>query len=161
MHAENWILVRESAPDRSQVPIGVRVGFGHTVIVGREGDLDLGIEFLDVGISRNAVAVSATQEGWRIEVPNRNGAVIHPWGLAAYRAQPVQRLRWPLVGVRVAGAEPSQQHWVLLESDAYAVGSDDTASGTMPALTRRGAPPPPLAPAELSALELVFADHLA
>jgi hypothetical protein len=161
MRAENWILVRECAPDRSQVPVGVRVGFGHTVVVGREGDLDLGVEFADIGISRNAVAVSATHEGWRIEVTNRNGAMIHPWGLASYRAQSVQLLRWPLVGIRVAGAELNQQHWVLLESDAYAIGSDATASGAAPALTRRGAPPPPLAPAEFSALELVFADHLA
>lgn len=161
MRAENWILVRECAPDRSQVPAGIRVDLGHTVVVGREGDLLLGVAYDDVGISRNAVALTATHEGWRIEVANRNGAVIHPWGLAPYRAQPVQLLRWPLIGIRVAGAEPSQQHWVLLESDGYAVGSTDPVTGTTPALTRRGAPPPPLAPAELSALELVFADHLA
>lgn len=161
MRAENWVLVRECAPERSQVPAGVRVELGQTVVVGREGGLPLGIDYNDVGISRNALIVTATHEGWRLEVANRNGAVIHPWGLAPYRAQPVQLLRWPLVGIRVAGAELSLQHWVLLESDAYAIGSDDGATGTAPALTRRGAPPPPLAPAELSALELVFADHLA
>jgi len=161
MRAENWVLVRECAPDRSQVPVGVRVERDRTVVVGREGNLDLGIEFHDVGISRNAVAVTATHEGWRIEVANRNGAVIHPWGLAPYRAQPVALLRWPLIGIRVAGAEPSLQHWVLLESDAYAVGAVDPETGNAPTLTRRGSPPPPLAPAELSALQLVFADHLA
>jgi hypothetical protein len=161
MVAEHWILVRETDVGYSQVPVGVRARFGESVTVGREGELPLGVEVFDSGVSRNAVTVTPTGEGWRITVGNRNGAVIHPWGLAPHRSRPAQLVHWPLVGIRVAGAEPRHQHWLLLESDAFLDGADGTASQTRLALTRRGAPPPPLAPAELSALERLFEDYLA
>ena len=41
----------------------------------------------------------ASPDGWGIEVTNRNGAVIHPWGLVPFRAQSSQLVRWPLVGI--------------------------------------------------------------
>jgi hypothetical protein len=130
------------------------------VTIGREGDLPLGRAVNDSGISRRSVAVTATPDGWQIEVANRNGAVIHPWGLTPYRAQKSHLVRWPPVGVRVLGSESRQQHWVLLESGNY-LDADGTAVQSGTSLTTTGPIPPPLAPAELSALELVFADYLA
>jgi|SRR5882757_517249 len=161
MAAEHWVLVCESDAAGSRVPLGQRVDFDQTLLVGREGQLPLGVEVYDAGISRTAVSATPTAEGWLIKMLNRNGAVVHPWGLAPYRAQSVQLLRWPLIGIRVAGAEPDLQHWVLLESDDDLIGADGTSTQGQPMLTRRGAPPPPLAPAELSALQVVFEDYLA
>lgn len=157
---EQWVLVRETDAGRALTPVGLRVAFGRTVCVGREGDLLLGRVVADTGISRRSLAVTATPEGWRIETTNRNGAVIHPWGLTPYRAQRSHLVRWPLVGVRVLGSENRHQHWVLLESDHY-LDADGSAVQEGSSLTTSGPVPPALAPAELSALELVFADHLA
>lgn len=160
MAVEQWILIQETEAGHSPTPVGRRVAFGQTVTVGREADLLLGRVVDDTGISRRAVAVTATPAGWQIETTNRNGAVIHPWGLTPYRAQKSHLVHWPLVGVRVLGSESRQQHWVLLESDHY-LDADGTAVQGGPSLTTTGPIPPPLAPAELSALELVFADYLA
>jgi hypothetical protein len=161
MDAEHWVLVRETDAAFSRVPVGLRVELDELVVVGREGDLVLGHEVADTGISRQAVAVRATAEGWQVRTTNRNGAVIHPWGLAPYRAQPSQVVYWPLVGIRVGGTQPHKQHWILLESDRYLDVAGSTSTADQPTLTAFGPPPPPLAPAELSALEHVFADYLA
>lgn len=158
--SEHWVLVRESDVDHSRVPVGCRAAVDQPVIIGREGHLLLGRDVWDSGISRQAVVVTPTAEGWQIRTTNRNGAMIHPWGLAPYRAQASQVVRWPLVAVKVSGTESHQQHWVLLESDGYLDADGTAAQGLEPA-TNLGPPPPPLAPAELSALELVFADFLA
>lgn len=157
---EQWVVVRETDAGRAPIPVGIRVAFGQAVCVGREGDLQLGRVVTDPGISRRAVVVTATPDGWRIETENRNGAVIHPWGLTPYRAQRSHLVRWPLVGVRVLGSESRQQHWVLLESDHY-LDADGTTVHGGGVMTATGPIPPSLAPAELSALELVFADYLA
>jgi hypothetical protein len=68
-------------------------------------------------------------------------------------------LCWPLVGIKLAGAERSQQHWVLLESDAY-LGGEPTDTVTRTGVTHRENLPPPLAPAELTALTTTFAEYL-
>ncbi|WP_232666494.1 hypothetical protein [Pseudonocardia sp. TRM90224] len=158
--SERWILVRESAPDRSRIPTGLRAPFDRPVVVGREGDIELGVAVHDGGISRQAVTVTATTEGWLIRTANRNGAVIHPWGLASYRAQKSQVVLWPLVGIRVSGTATDQQHWILLESDSY-LDAEGNAVHELPGLTTSGPVPPALAPAELSALEGVFGEYLA
>ena len=160
MSVEQWVLIRETESGRAPTPVGLRVAFQQTVTVGREADLPLGRVVADTGISRRSVAVTPTGAGWQIETTNRNGAVIHPWGLTPYRAQKSHLVHWPLVGVRVLGSESQQQHWVLLESDHY-LDADGTAVQGGAGLTTTGPIPPPLAPAELSALELVFADYLA
>ena len=161
MDADHWVLVRETDAGFSRVPVGLRVELEQPVVVGREGDLVLGREVCDTGISRQAVVVRATAEGWLVRTMNRNGAMIHPWGLAPYRAQPSQVVHWPLVGIRVGGTQSYQQHWVLLESSRYTDVAASASAADQPTHTSFGPPPPPLAPAELSALELVFADYLA
>lgn len=161
MTAEQWVVVRETGVGVAPKPVGLRVAVDQTVVVGREGDLPLGHAVHDTGISRRAVAVTATVAGWQIRTTNRNGAVIHPWGLTPHRAQPAHLLHWPLVGVRVLGSERDQQHWVLLESDRYLDSEGHAVAQETPSLTTTGPTPPPLAPAELSALELVFEEFLA
>lgn len=156
----SWVLVREAEAGRSQAPTGRPLADGQRVTIGREADLSLGRAVNDTGISRRAVELTATAGGWEIKVPNRNGAVIHPWGLVPFRAQPSHLVRWPLVGIRVLGTETAQQHWVLLESDSY-LGADGTAVQGGPTPTAVGSAPQPLAPGESSALELVFEDYLA
>lgn len=155
-----WVLAWETTPSRSVVPVGLPAPPGRPVTVGRRGDVPLGIEVVNEGISRVAISVTADPRGWAIEVANRNGAVLHPWGLASQRALADQVVRWPLVAVRIGGTEAHQQHWVLLEDDAYGAPevAEDGLLGTRS--TQLGSLPPPLAPAELAALQVTFADFL-
>lgn len=155
-----WVLAWELTSSRSVVPAGVPAAPGHPVTVGRRGDVPLGIEVVNEGISRVAVTVTADDRGWAIEVANRNGAVLHPWGLAPQRALADQVVRWPLVAVRISGTEASQQHWMLLENDAYDVAQTAEAELVGTRSTQLGSLPPPLAPAELAALQVTFADFL-
>ncbi len=153
-----WVLARESAPTFSLVPTGVAVGT-EPVTAGRAATVPLGVHLVDEGISRTAVTLTAGSSGWLIEIANRNGAVLHPWGLAPQRALATQTVRWPLVGIRINGTQRDQQHWLLLENDAYA--EDGLSEDGRTIITRLGNPPPPLAPAELQALQLTFRDVLA
>jgi hypothetical protein len=152
-----WMLTWESAPGLSPLPSGRPARRGVPVTVGRHGDLQLGVEVVDEGISRVAATITPEDDGWVIKIANRNGAVLYPWGLAPQRAQATQVVRWPLVAVRIAGTETDQRHWVLLEDDAYIGPAEPDTSGFS---TRLDNQPPPLAPAELAALQAIFADFL-
>jgi hypothetical protein len=79
--------------------------------------------------------------------------------LAAHRAARLTRLRWPLVAVRVLGADPDARHWVLFECDAYVgeVAGPVTGRGT----TVAAPPPKPLTAAERQAIDAVFGPVLA
>src|SRR5580765_8016849 len=138
-----WVLSWETTPTSSRVPVGLPARSGTPITVGRRGAVPLGVEVVDDGISRVAVTVAAEPGGWAIEVANRNGAVLHPWGLAPQRAMANQVVRWPLIGIRIAGTEPRQQHWVLLENDAYDGPVEPDTDGFS---TRLDNQPPPLAP---------------
>ncbi|MGI5125323.1 hypothetical protein ACQEVB_00785 [Pseudonocardia sp. CA-107938] len=153
-----WVLVRESGPTFSLVPAGVPAG-SEPVTAGRSGTVPVGVHLVDEGISRIAVTLTARPSGWTIDVGNRNGAVLHPWGLAPQRALATQTVRWPLVAVRITGTRPDQQHLLLLENDEYANEDGSTEGGTV--ITRLSNPPPPLAPAERQMLQLTFRDFLA
>lgn len=92
---------------------------GQNVSVGREGELLVGHDPADLGLSRTALVVGASDRHWRIEVSNRNGAVLRPW---AQPATPMTfgstySLAWPRIAVRLIGKHPSLEHWVLLEAD--------------------------------------------
>ena len=132
---------------------------GAPVTVGRLADVPLGAHLVDEGISRVAMTVTAGTGGWTIEIGNRNGAALRPWGPAPQRALATQVVRWPLVAVRIAGTRSDQQHWVLLENDAY--GGDTEPPDSGPGETRLGTLPPPLAPAERAALQMAFREFLA
>jgi hypothetical protein len=155
-----WVVARESRAD--EAPAAARMSatmaaFDVPVTVGRDGQVALGVDLPDAGISRVALTVRATPDGWSITNTSRNGVVVHPWGLAPNRAGSTTRLRWPLVAVRVLGGDPEARHWVLLECDAFL--GDRAGPGTGRGTTLRAAPPKPLTPGELEAISVVFGQH--
>lgn len=170
MTDQRWVLAYESdragGPARCCVPVGFPVRIGQSVLVGREGDLPLGVEVYDRGVSRKAATVTATEHGWQVEILNGNGAVLHPWGQGPTLAGRYNSLSWPRIAVRLLnGAGPTdadtRHHWLLVESDMIDV---TTAGARVPSSpttsTFKPAPPHPLSPAQLEALRLVFADQL-
>jgi hypothetical protein len=148
------------------------------MVVGREGDLKLGVDLLDTRVSRRALIIDTAGSEWNLRVLNTNGAVIHPWGLGAYPVNPapqqagyVETLRWPRIGVRILGG-PDLIHWVLLQSTdpAVQIGGLSTASGPAEPPTPSATPgsgtevapaPRDLSPKQLEALRTVFEPQLA
>jgi hypothetical protein len=156
---EAWITARESLGGRPPSTSTTAVRFDQPVSIGRAGRISLGVGVPDSGISRIVATVTATPEGWTIQDTSRNGIIIHPWGLAPVRATAANRALWPLIGLRVLGAEPDARHWVLLECDHYPI---DGAGSTRGATTTiQTDPPRPLTAAEQEALHTVFESTLA
>ena len=155
--ADAWITVREGAPGSAPVTTTTGVAIGQQFTAGRAGHILVGVDVADSGISRVVATITATPQGWTVRDSSRNGIVIHPWGLAPLRATTDVRLHWPLIGLRVLGAEPDARHWVLLECDRYAIDGADPkqAAGT----TLQADPPRPLTPAEQQALATGFRGH--
>ena len=98
----------------------------------------------DARISRLALTVACTDAGWAIESTNRNGVLIHPWGLPPRYAQRDETTAAPRVALRVVGSIV-REHWVLLEDDTRLTGGQVEAAPT---------------PGELEALRLLFPDLL-
>lgn len=161
MMDEAWLVVRESLVERPEAVSESRtpVYLDLPVTVGRDGVATLGVNLPDAGISRVALTVTASAEGWTIVNTSRNGVVVQSWGLASNRAAATTQLHWPLVALRVLGGNPDARHWVLLECDDY------LDYGTGPVVDRgttlRAAPPKPLTPAETEAIAVVFESALA
>lgn len=128
------------------------------LVVGREGDVALGVVPSDLGVSRRALTVSVTAKGWRIEPTNSNGIVLQPWGQAPSWldiGRPLE-ISWPSVGLRIVGSRPDVQHWVLLEAGTGSPRGPGTSS------TQTESPDPkPLTDAQSAAVAAVFAQHLA
>ena len=156
---EAWITARESLGDRPPSTSTLAVSPDQPVTAGRAGQVCLGVGVPDSGISRLVATVTATPEGWTIHDTSRNGIVMHPWGLAPVRATAANRLRWPLIGLRVLGTEPDARHWLLLECEHYPVDGVSPPRGAR--TTAQADPPRPLTPAELEALHTVFTATLA
>lgn len=183
---DRWVLSYDVDSERSWVPGGLRVQLDETVVAGRQGEVPLGVEVADGGISREAVILTATAQGWIVDVRNRNGAVIHPWGQAPVFTRGREALAWPRIGVRVLnGARPTDDsdpfalasprpgfaapgerastyaHWLLLESDSVAVTSGGAQTGKPTATSTTGPRgTEPLTDRQREALMTVFADHL-
>jgi hypothetical protein len=134
-----------------------RPEIGRCVDVGREGELALGVKVPNTRVSRRAVCVTPIAHGWRIEVTNRNGAVLHRWAQAPELGR-VSSVDWPLVGVRMLPDSGPSRHWVLLEADDVAVGCAAPAPGDP--VTDLADRPGDLPPAEREALQTVFAAQL-
>jgi hypothetical protein len=156
---ERWVLSYEDDPQAGgRVTAGRPVPIGASVEIGREGELPIGVG--DAAVSRIAASATATKTGWLVEVSNRNGAVLHPWGQAPELAQARNTIHWPLVALRLLPDVGTVRHWILLEADDLPV----TPAGPMPARTvttrtDRAPRPRPLTHGEREALHLVF-DHL-
>jgi len=90
------------------------------LILGREGDVNIGVDPADPGISRQAVAVVREPMGWAVSATNRNGVVVHPWGQSSFPANVPQILPWSHVALRILGSG-SQQHWALLEDPSLRI----------------------------------------
>jgi hypothetical protein len=127
----------------------------------------LGVVVPNPAVSRRAMQVAATEHGWEITVPNRNGAILHPWGLPSQRASVRGNLiDWPLVAVRMLPSSGFCQHWVLLEFDGPSLLPDvdntrlfpeiDDCATVITAVTRPGR----LTNAEREALHMVFKGQL-
>ena len=160
--AERWIIVFERDARGRRITATAQARLGHRFEIGREGELPLAVAVPDTAISRLAAAVTATEHDWLVEVANRNGAVVHPWGQAPELARHRDSLAWPLIGIRMLPDSPAGEHWVLLEAD------DLSPAPAGPSTSRRGATrtdraarPGDLPPGERQALQTVFADLLA
>ncbi len=134
---------------------------GESLLVGREGDVAVGVDAGDLGVSRRAAVVSATREGWDLQVTNRNGAVLHPWGQAPVLARQREVASWPLVGLRVRGEDDALTHWVLLEAeDVLTARAGALHRGHGPTTATPARPAAPLTDAQLAAVRAVFAEFL-
>ena len=128
------------------------------VVLGREGDIGVGISPVDPKVSRQAVEVTRTARGWRVAVTNRNGVIVHPWAQPAYLAEREAVLAWPRLALRVVGS-PALQHWVLLEDADLRPERAPVPAGTE--LTESADQPRPLTPAQEQAIRTLFAELLA
>ncbi len=158
---ERWVMVYEGEPGRCAVTAARTLEVGQSIEIGREGELPIGVEVPSTAISRSAVVVTANQHGWDIAVPNRNGAVLHPWGQNPQLADPRNIVNWPLLAVRLLPDSDTSQHWVLIEADDLPVtpaGPVVTASLTQTDKVDR---PGQLPDAELEGLDTVFGPQLA
>lgn len=167
MTDQRWVLAYEFDEHRCCVPVGMQLPLGQPLLLGRHGDLPLGVEVPDLGVSREAAVITATDHGWDVRIGNRHRAVIHPWGQAPVLAAARNFLTWPLIGIRVLnGADPAvveekKEHWLLLESDMIAVTPVGAGTGRHSATTtHKGKETRPLSPGQQEALGLVFAAQL-
>jgi hypothetical protein len=153
------VLVLEGPPDARTVTAARDLAVAESIDVGREGALPMGVTVPNTAISRVAVSVRIAEGGWNIVAPNRNGAVLYPWGQPPTRADREASVRWPRIGIRVLPDTSNGQHWVLLESDQFPpVGLTPPAGESV--RTDLEDRPGKLTPAERSALHVVFEQHL-
>src|SRR4051794_15891817 len=101
MSAARWVLAYECDARGCRVTAAEQVPLGHRREIGREGDLPIAVTVPNPAVSRHAAGVTPTEHGWQIEVLNRNGAVLHPWGQAPELAGARETVNWPLVGLRL------------------------------------------------------------
>ncbi|GAA0633470.1 hypothetical protein GCM10009547_41780 [Sporichthya brevicatena] len=125
---------------------------GESVTVGRAAELPIGHTH-DARISRLALTVTCTEDGWAFESTNRNGVLIHPWGQPPRYAQREETTAAPRVALRIVGSIV-REHWVLLEDDTR------LASARPGRANSPGGLPGDPTHAELEALRLLFPDLL-
>ena len=143
MLADRRLIVVERVDDVLHTIATRAMQPGDSVSVGRAAELPVG-HSKDVRVSRLALTVACTESGWAIESTNRNGVLVHLWGLPPRYAQRDEASAAPRVALRVVGSIV-REHWVLLE--------DDTRLSAEP-----GADGPTAS--EFEALRLLFPDLL-
>lgn len=160
MGGDRWVMVYEGDADGCLVTAVSHLQVGQSVDAGREGELAIGVEAANRQVSRWAAVVTPTERGWRVDVTNRNGAVLHRWAQAPELAAPTSTVNWPLVGLRMLPDSGSTQHWLLLEADDLAVRAGSDAHGPGGTATDLADRPGELPQAEREALLTVFAGQL-
>lgn len=127
--ADRRLIVGERVDDAFHT-LGTRaMHAGDVVTIGRAAELPLG-HTADARVSRLALTVTATNDGWSVQAANRNGVLLHPWGLPARYAQRDESSAAPRLALRVVGSIV-REHWVLLEDDTRlprATGSGPTTA---------------------------------
>src|SRR5664279_2830 len=152
-----------------RAPVAVMTArLGDSVLVGREGDLPVAIDPIDPGVSRRALTVTVDPAHWELGVTNTNHAWIHPWGQRPtwVEANRTVRQSWPRIGVLLVGNREDLHHWVLLESDTDPSEwrkrpVDPAPAPAGPAGTQVKGAAGGLTGAQLEAVQMVFAKHLA
>lgn len=129
-----------------------------TVVLGREGDIGVGVDPIDTKVSRQALRVTRAHHGWVVSSTNHNGVIVHPWGQAAGLAEPECLLPWPRVALRVIG-RADLQHWALLDDPTLVVSRPAPVDGTQ--LTESTGRPRPLTPPQEYAVRTLFGPLLA
>ncbi len=127
-------------------------------LIGREGDIGVGVSPVDPKVSRHALQVARTPYGWQVTTTNRNGVIVQPWGQPPGMAVPNTALAWPRLALRVVGS-PDRQHWVLLDDAALRLRRPDPLPGTN--MTETADQPRPLTAAQDLAVRTLFAELLA
>ncbi len=152
MLADRRLIVVERVDDVLHT-IGTRaMNPGDSVSVGRAAELPVG-HTTDARISRLALTVTCAEAGWAIESTNRNGVLIHPWGLPPRYAQRDETTAAPRIALRVVGSIV-REHWVLLEDDTRLTAGHNGPGHSGPAQSDGPTP------GELEALRLLFPDLL-
>lgn len=154
-----WIITRSSVPGVAPATSCIAAPLDTGITIGRRAEVPLGVDVPDEGISRVALIITATADGWAITNRSRNGVIVTPWGLGTHRPTATLQLRWPLIAVRVLGTRLDARHEVLLECDEYYEARTRLISA--PGLTAGATPPRPLTPAETAAIQVVFEPILA
>lgn len=156
-----WVLSYASDGTRSVIPTGRRLVPDQSLVVGREGDVPVGAVPEDPGVSRVACLLTATADGWDLDVRNRNGIVVHPWGQPPAPARRREVLTWPRIGLRVRGADDTVAHWVLLETESVELAQAGPMRPDGPGTrTARSRSSDPLTTAQIDALHTVFGEYL-
>ncbi len=159
MDVTRWVLTQEAADGRLLEPFGRPMRLGETVTVGRDGDLRVGVVVADLGISREALVVRASRDGWDVEIGNRNGAVLHAWGQSPMPVEGRFSVQWPLAAIRLLG-DDRHEHWVLLEAPELAQREDGPTGTAASDTTELNDKPLPLTQPQIEALRSMFADML-
>lgn len=161
------VLVRTTDRDGSPLGDGVAaaVPIGESIEIGREGDLRIAVDPEDRSVSRIAVALRALRSGaMELSVSNLNGVVVHPWG-SRTRYLPAGtegHLITGRVGIRVISGTSLDNpdapvYWVLVEGSAAASRIPLQRSS----MTIQNPAPVDLTDAQVAAVSLIFAEHLA
>ena len=146
MLADRRLIVVERVDDVLHTIATRAMHPGESVTVGRAAELPIG-HTNDGRISRLAATVTCTENGWTIESTNRNGVLLHEWGLAPRYADRHETTDAPRMALRVVGSIV-REHWILLEDDTRLNSGRRAEDGNGPTA------------AELEALRLLFPDLL-
>jgi hypothetical protein len=132
---------------------------GSELTVGRLADVVIAADPADDRVSRVALHITLSPEGWLVRMTNRNGVVVRPWGQPSWKASSLELLPAARVALRVLGS-PNRAHWVLLEDDDR-LGAEGPDSLRRTIATELEVPVRPLTKAQVEVLGCLFGGLLA